>query len=363
MLADLIDQHTVADPTEREHLGGSAIGHECARWVWLSWHWCLSRETDPRKIRIFEEGHRIEDATLERISRFCHLESAPGADQVSAMIPRTHGHGKVHADNVITHVPGHESKRFLLECKSSNNRSYRALIRAESYVKWNPQYGAQLQLYIGSLRASGQDIDAAVVVVFNKNDAEYYSERIEFNQDEYETLIDKAQWIVEQRPPPAPAFSRSFYKAQNFMSADDYGVYFRDLTPRRPNCRNCAYGVADTSNANGTWQCLRDNVPVSYDKQLTGCDAHLWRPELVPGTATSKTRDTVVYDTPRGELVNGQGGYTSAEIAFLTRTHPHTQKQYDFDALVPVREMTTAFDGQLAVEPIPAKPREPATDG
>ena len=166
-LAELLDQVPV-DPNRdrREYLGGSLIAHDCPRWIWLSWRWCLSPANEPRLLRIFEDGHLHELSTLKRLERFCEVEVRPGGDQVGGSLKDTGGHVQYHVDNILSGIPQHPG-RFLFECKSASNRSYRSLIRAGSYLAWNEQYYGQVQFYLGALAEQVQELDGAVVLVYN----------------------------------------------------------------------------------------------------------------------------------------------------------------------------------------------------
>jgi len=360
MLDELIDKHVSIDPTRdnRAHLGGSLIPHDCPRWVWLTWHWSVAPITDPKRLRIFDDGHAIEAATIERMESFCSVETRPGGEQIGGSMTGTGGHVQFHLDNIISGIPG-KPGRYLLEVKSASQTSFKKLLRVESYEEWNPQYFGQIQFYLGALGEQGDELDGAFALIYNKNDGSYYSEFIEFDYAKWSGLKARALFLLEARTPPDREYSRSFYKAKNFMSADDYGVYFQDLTPLRSNCRNCVFSRIKTDGDNGAWGCALHKKSLSYADQLAGCDRHLWIPELVPGELIEISREGASYESKRGSFTNGKDHLPSNEISFLTRTNPHTEKAYDFDALDQLRDIRKEFpNSDLSVEPITKKPKD-----
>ena len=361
-LAELLDQVPV-DPNRdrREYLGGSLIAHDCPRWIWLSWRWCLSPANEPRLLRIFEDGHLHELSTLKRLERFCEVEVRPGGDQVGGSLKDSGGHVQYHVDNILSGIPRHPG-RFLFECKSASNRSYRALDRAGSYLAWNEQYYGQVQFYLGALAEQGQELDGAVVLVYNKDTSEYYSEYIDFDYSVFDGLKGRAFSILESEVPPEREYSRSYYKAKNFMSADDYAVYFGEVTPIKSNCRNCSFSRLKQSSENGLWGCAFHQKKLSYKEQLEGCADHQWIPELVPGELVGRTRDLATYKSTRGEINNskheGIWHYTSDAISFLTRTNYGTEKMWDDFETNKLQEIAREFGGSIEVHPLRKKEKD-----
>src|SRR6188472_1125091 len=44
----------------RNHLGASIIGHDCDRYLWLSFRWALNPQHEGRLLRLFSRGDREE---------------------------------------------------------------------------------------------------------------------------------------------------------------------------------------------------------------------------------------------------------------------------------------------------------------
>jgi hypothetical protein len=82
-----------------------------------------------------------------------------------------------HIDGIVHGIPDAEGTRHLLEIKSSNDKRFK-LLKGKGYRKWDSKYYAQVQVYMSLL-----NLKRALVVVYNKDNSELYTERISFNAD------------------------------------------------------------------------------------------------------------------------------------------------------------------------------------
>ena len=57
----------VQDKTMRNYLGASSIGRECARELWYGYNGNTPNHFDAYSLMNFEDGHRTEDLTAERL--------------------------------------------------------------------------------------------------------------------------------------------------------------------------------------------------------------------------------------------------------------------------------------------------------
>jgi len=53
------------DGGHRTHLGASLIGRDCKRYLWYVFRWCRRSDTDGRRQRLFNRGHREEARFIE----------------------------------------------------------------------------------------------------------------------------------------------------------------------------------------------------------------------------------------------------------------------------------------------------------
>lgn len=176
----------------------SSIG-QCQRRLWARLHDVKeTRGFSNRILAVFRLGHVIEDLLVQ------HLVDAgfPVTDQQKQVKMNLAGGSlRGHIDGVVT-VRG---VKHLLEIKSSNERRFDNLCEI-GYEKWSPDYSGQLQTYMAGLK-----LKAALVVVYNKNDSRIYVEKIPFDAQAYDELIDKAERVFrsEDTPPDRPAEARN----------------------------------------------------------------------------------------------------------------------------------------------------------
>ena len=72
-----VSQHSTAEKvvqwwaakkqTHRPHLGASLIGHECDRYLWLTFRWAKLAEFEGRLLRLFDRGNREEPRIHEEL--------------------------------------------------------------------------------------------------------------------------------------------------------------------------------------------------------------------------------------------------------------------------------------------------------
>ena len=123
------------------------------------------------------------------------------------------------------------------------------------------------------------------------------------------------------------------------MNSDDRGVYLGDLTPKKPNCRNCKWSKPNLSDKSkkAVWGCKKSRKLLSFEEQLTACSDHQWIHDLVPAICIDEESATYVRDGI--EFTNSEEGFTSSEIAWLCRTNWNIKDletlkslRHDFDA-------------------------------
>ena len=149
------------------------------------------------------------------------------------------------------------------------------------------------------------------------------------------------------------------------MSADDYAVYFGEVTPLESNCRNCSFSRLKQNSDSGLWGCALHQKKLAYEEQIDGCADHQWIPELVPGELVGRTRELATYKSDRGEINNtkapGIFHYSSDAISFLTRTNYGTEKMWDNELTNQIQDTAREFGGSIEVQPL--KKKEKNDDG
>src|SRR5579871_4143168 len=114
---------------QREYLGASVLGRECERRLWYDFRWAHEAERfEGRMLRLFATGDIEERRVIEDLREIGVLVSEidPATGEQWA-IRFADGHGGGHTDGRLAGVPGAEKTEHLLEVKSHNDKSFKAL--------------------------------------------------------------------------------------------------------------------------------------------------------------------------------------------------------------------------------------------
>ncbi len=181
-------RHTQSPPGTLVPLRMSGIGH-CQRRQWAEHNDIeIEKPFSGRTLILFSLGEKIEEHVIYWLKRAGYTVHDLNPEtrmqwEVSALDGRMLGHldGKIELS---------QKGAVLLEVKSANDSQF-ALCRELGYRAWRPEYYDQITAYMGS---SG--LPESLVVVYNKNDSEIYTERIRFDPDDYKELLRKADYIL-----------------------------------------------------------------------------------------------------------------------------------------------------------------------
>lgn len=287
---------------ERTYLGMSTLGTECDRALWYGFRWAAPPEQlDGRKVRLFETGHREEARMIDDLR-------AAGVD-VRDRDPETGeqwgvvalgGHLRGHLDGRATGIVEAPVVEHVLEFKTHNEKSFKALVR-DGVAAAKPGHYAQMQLY---MHFSG--LSRAFYLACNKNTDELHGERVHYDAPAALALVARAERIVNTARPPAKLHDDPEAKAAwqcRFCPAR--GVC-HDGERGRLNCRTCLHSTP----VEGGWHCARFDRQLSLEEQRQGCPAHLYIPDLVPGEQidADPAAETVTYRMHDGSLwIDGSG--------------------------------------------------------
>lgn len=257
----------------RPYLGMSSIGSDCMRKLWYSFHWCSKNKHSARINRIFRDGHDAEEKIindLKSIGYFVFKVMPDGSEvemtgkvgEEQEEIVGFAGHALGHPDGRVRGVIEAPKTDHLLELKTANDKRFKAM-REKGIQKSDPVYYAQCQKYMGKLR-----LTRTLFVAFNKNDGDYYVERIKFDLDFFEELEEKERNIIMSDAPLKKEFSPTWFSCKmcNHSEVCHYGG------KPEVNCRTCDYSDIE---GDGVWTCqYNKSKPLSVDEQRVGCSHH-----------------------------------------------------------------------------------------
>ncbi len=300
-----------AEP-ERGYLGASIIGHECDRFLWLTFRGCVPREFSGRLYRLFETGD-LEEARfvkeLRAIGCTVHdLDENGEQFEVLAL----GGHFSGHMDAAIQGVPEAPKAWHVGEFKTHKAKLFAKLEKAgvkESY----PKHWAQMQAYMGLT-----GMKRALYLARNKDTDHLYSERVKFDATAFKNLMERAARTIRTSEPPLRMASRPDDWRCKFCDAYTlcWGVGRDGIEPDvavpvpAKSCKNCLHSTAETEREGAQWSCASYGIDLESADMGVGCPAHLVLPGLVPfAEPTDSQGDWVEYTNTDGtKWRNGPGG-------------------------------------------------------
>ena len=343
----------------RPHMGASLIGHQCERYIWLTWRWVLKPEFKGRILRLFDTGKREEARLIEELrgigAQVWDVDPDSG-DQFR--VSACNGHFGGSLDGIAKGLPEAPKSAAVLEFKTHGDKSFNDLL-AKKVQGSKPQHYDQMQVYMGLM-----DIDRAMYMGVNKNTDDVYCEWVHFDKQRFAQLKAKAEYLIEApNPPDKISNDPAFYVCKMCsMWKHCHGGLAAEA-----NCRTCCHA---TPIENAAWNCQHHNGEITTQMQLQGCNQHLMIPTLVPygepvdGGQTwiaYKHRATGAFFTNSTEPCTDYGpnfsskelhncpGELIADVARLKVEIPGS-KMVSGDVKNPHSDLATAFD-DIATHP------------
>jgi hypothetical protein len=293
----------------RYHLGASAIGHPCERYLWLTFRWAHKAVFEPRVLRLFDTGKREEARVYEELRGIgVELHTDEGGKQIDCRDESGHFGGSV--DGICKGFPESPKTWAVLEIKTHSAKSF-ADLQKKGVKESKPRHYAQMQVYMGL-----QKLTRAMYYAVNKDTDDTYTEWLHFNQAAFDALMDRAKRAINATRPPARLSNDPAHFECKWC--DQYAVCHQEEIAS-VNCRTCCHATPDK---NGKWKCEEFKNEISGLKQAAACDSHMFIPELVPfGEPVDAGEGWVEYKhKASGRLFkNGAGHYKSRELR-LART-------------------------------------------
>lgn len=289
----------------RPHLGCSLLGHSCDRWLWLSFRHAVIEKFNGRILRLFRRG-QLEEAQIVKDLKSIGIDIRnTGSSQINVNFG-SHVSGSL--DGVIYYgVPGALNKKHIAEFKTHSKKSFDDLEK-HGVEKSKPMHFAQCQLYM-----HGSEIDRALYVAICKDDDRIYSERIRYDKNIAQQLVNRGQRIALSDRMPEPISSDPSWYECKYCPANDFCFYSK--TTKEVNCRTCSHS---TALPDSTWHCAKWDDVIPFHAQRVGCDAHVLHPDLVPWQRKDSDNEwQAVYFIDGKDIKNGdpsEGAYSSKEL-------------------------------------------------
>lgn len=283
-----IDEYCVRtyDGGHRWHLGASLIGDACKRKLWYLFRWTYREQTDGRKQRLFNRGHREE-------ARFTEWLKGIGAQVWTHETPDVYNEaGEIVVEGKqyrVSAVMGHFGgsldgiarlpERYgidepvLLEFKTNGTGAGFNKLGEDGMPVAKPQHFAQTSTY-GSDPAYG--FRYVLYFNINKNDDSLHVELVKLDHRLGQQMREKAEQIIMSQTPPPRLSDNPTFKDCGYCPAKE--ICHKGAIPEK-NCRSCK---AARPVENGEWFCDVHNGVIPREFVPQGC------PSYVPITASTQ---------------------------------------------------------------------------
>lgn len=288
----------------RGHLGASVIGKDCLRQLWYDFRWASDPGFEARLLRLFESGYKEEDRIIENLRSvgITVWSRDPDSGEQLHFKEEEFGHFEGSLDGIGVNFPEAPKTFHILECKTSSKKLYDKLVK-EGVEKAKYQHYCQMQIYMKWAK-----LDRAFYIVCCKDDDRLYGERVYFNKEVADRLVEKARRVIYSEIP--------LEKLGN--SETDFRCKFCDhadlcWNKKLPlvSCRTCAFSIPEVD---GTWTCGRgEKRVISEFEQKAGCSSHIFIPALVPLQLVGSDPEAGTIEYSDG-VVNGPGFIKSVDL-------------------------------------------------
>jgi hypothetical protein len=267
----------------RGYLGASIIGHECDRYLWYSFRWCVAPSFDGRMLRLFDTGKREEARFVEELRRIgCQVEDKDDSGNQFAC-HAVGGHLGGHVDALILGLPEAPKTWHVGEFKTHNDASFNELKKL-GVEKAKPMHYAQMQGYMGGLK-----VERALYLAVNKNTDELYAERVNYDAGTYRTIVRRAERIITAMECPPRLSDRADDWRCKYCSAWAlcWGRGETAVPIPCKSCRTCCHatpvvGAPAADTPEPRWTCVKhDGNIASPIEDAAACRHHLLLPSLI----------------------------------------------------------------------------------
>lgn len=198
----------------RQYLGASRLGVACERQLQYEYAHAPvdpGREFSGRILRIFERGHRTEDAMVSWLRAAGFILKTEGKDGQQFGFAVADGKLQGHCDGVFVGGPEGFAYPALWECKALGNKSWTDLVK-KGLAASKPVYAAQVAIYQTYLALYD---NPAIFTAVNADSMEIYTELVPFDAALAQKMSDRAVRVITATE-AGELLPRSFAQADHF---------------------------------------------------------------------------------------------------------------------------------------------------
>jgi hypothetical protein len=355
----IYDYHKKVGDAEphRGYLGPSILGHECDRFLWLTFRGAIREDKPGRVYRLLERGDREElefIRELRAIGCTVHDKDEKG-EQFT--VEALGGHLQGHMDAIVVGLPEAPKTPHLGEFKTASEKNF-APIAKDGVKKAKPQHFAQMQLYMGLA-----GFKRALYLVVNKNTDELHGERIEFDRDFFGRLMARAKRLIDTAKGPEKIAKRPDDFRCKFCAGHSLCWGAKDGEPAVPikggqTCRTCVHATAETDREGAVWTCAKYNTALESTDVGASCPSHTLLPAFVNFAEPTDSDDDWIEFTNRDGTKWRQG---KAPNAFTTQQLMTTRGPLERPSAL--ASMPVVVDERLPDDAVAIVPADPFEQG
>lgn len=325
-----------SDDGLRPHLGASLIGRGCNRALWYGFRWTTKMTHEARLLRLFGRGHR-EEAHLTQLLRDAGVTVMTVDPNTGRQFDFKDGHFGGSMDGACVGLMEAPKTWHVIEYKTASLKMFNILV-AKGVKDAKPEHYAQMQVYMLKM-----GLERAVYITVCKDDDRLHIERIDFDAEFAQSMVDKAQWIISLPTPPDGISTDPTWFECKWC---DHKDTCHGTQAPLPTCRSCTHS---TPERDGTWKCERNNIELTVADQKEACQEHRYIPILLKNWAEPVDADHkenfILYRITVGgsgeTFINGEptDGFSSQELYALK-----DKSMLGFKQMVELRKQ---FDGRL----------------
>lgn len=304
---DLTDAFSPEEDSFRTHLGASMIGRPCARELWYNFHWATKPAFPPATLRLFNRGH-LEEARFVAMLKMIGCEVwTHTAEGTQLRMPSASKHYGGSLDCVVAGLPDlPEGTPALGEFKTHSLKSFNTLV-SEGVQKAKWEHWVQMSSY-----ANAHNLEYCFYFAVCKDNDQLYAELLEVDRTVANRYAQRALGIIESPEPLDRINSSPAWYQCRFC---DHSKLCHDFKYPEINCRTCTHA---TALPDGNWGCERFAVNLPKEKQLVGCEHHIYNPTMLNGIEVLSANPkafTMTYRRPDGSVIEvGDGKLASKDL-------------------------------------------------
>lgn len=263
---------TEYDDGHRNHLGASLIGHECKRYLWYIFRWCLKEDFSGRQQRLFNRGHREEARFIEWLEGigaqvwFENRDNGPKADGTYPQyrISGVMGHFGGSLDGIAI-LPERYGipEPILVEFKTNGTGAGFNKLTTSGMAVSKPSHFAQTSTY-----GFKYNFRFVLYMNINKNDDDLHVELVELNHKLGSQMEIKAEQIIMSPVAPPRLSDNITYRSCSYCAMKD--ICHKGAVVE-VNCRSCK-NARPVENAE--WFCDVHNAVIPEHIIKIGCPSY-----------------------------------------------------------------------------------------